>query len=210
LIVAAAEEFRTVGYFGTDSNKIAIRAGMSPGSFYRHFKNKSDVFAEVFVSLTYAEAAATTATMVQSLERGDSIIQLIEAVATTLVRSRAELNSIRRQADTLMRTDPKVHAAKLRVREDAVARSLISIKGTLGLEADPDQVHVHMHVVNHLADAIASGEFALGTSRGQFAWQQLVWQITSCLTCNWVQEFPDALLPNQKPKPKSKRTRATS
>ena len=50
LIEAAAQEFADPGFFATDTNKIAGRAGFSPKTFYRHFKNKVDVFIAVYGS----------------------------------------------------------------------------------------------------------------------------------------------------------------
>ncbi|MGG6497807.1 UNVERIFIED_CONTAM: TetR/AcrR family transcriptional regulator, partial [Bacteroidetes bacterium 56_B9] len=44
LVEAAAQIFNTVGYFGTDTNRIAKAAGYTPGTFYTHFPDKRAIF----------------------------------------------------------------------------------------------------------------------------------------------------------------------
>ena len=55
LIAAAALLFNRVGFYGTDSNKIARAAGYSTGVFYKHFKDKREVFLAVYEQWSIAE-----------------------------------------------------------------------------------------------------------------------------------------------------------
>ena len=48
LIGAAGAEFRERGFSGTDSNKIARRAGFAPQTFYRWFTDKTEIFLAVY------------------------------------------------------------------------------------------------------------------------------------------------------------------
>ena len=48
LVEAAGRLFNSVGYFGTDSNRIAREAGHAPGTFYVHFADKREIFLEVY------------------------------------------------------------------------------------------------------------------------------------------------------------------
>lgn len=48
LIGAAVKEFNQRGYFGTDTNKIARRAGFAPQTFYRWFRDKTEIFLAVY------------------------------------------------------------------------------------------------------------------------------------------------------------------
>jgi AcrR family transcriptional regulator len=48
LIEAAGTIFNTVGYYGTDTNRIAVAAGYTPGTFYTHFTDKREIFLEVY------------------------------------------------------------------------------------------------------------------------------------------------------------------
>ena len=44
LIRAAADQFNELGYRGTDSNSIATAAGYATGTFYKHFRDKQEIF----------------------------------------------------------------------------------------------------------------------------------------------------------------------
>ena len=48
LVAAAAQVFNRSGYHGTDSNRLARAAGYSPGTFYKHFADKREIFLAVF------------------------------------------------------------------------------------------------------------------------------------------------------------------
>lgn len=48
LIKAAAKEFQERGYSGTDTNRIARRAGFAPQTFYRWFCDKTEIFVAVY------------------------------------------------------------------------------------------------------------------------------------------------------------------
>ena len=61
LIAAAAKLFNSVGYFGTDFNRIARQAGYAPGTFYVHFADKREVFLEVYLGWVELEWQAIAA-----------------------------------------------------------------------------------------------------------------------------------------------------
>lgn len=48
LVNSGIQLFNEPGYFFTDSNQIARHAGFAPGTFYQHFKNKNELFLEIF------------------------------------------------------------------------------------------------------------------------------------------------------------------
>lgn len=48
LLEAARAEFNERGYEGTDTNRIARRAGYAPQTFYRHFADKTAIFVETY------------------------------------------------------------------------------------------------------------------------------------------------------------------
>lgn len=55
LVEAAAQIFNTVGFHGTDTNRIAKAAGYTPGTFYTHFPDKRAIFLEVYETWVDAE-----------------------------------------------------------------------------------------------------------------------------------------------------------
>ena len=55
LVAAAANLFNRVGYHGTDSNRIAKEAGYATGTFYRHFKDKREIFLAAYETWVSSE-----------------------------------------------------------------------------------------------------------------------------------------------------------
>src|SRR5271170_5993477 len=55
LVATAAEIFNRVGYHGTDSNRIAKKAGYATGTFYKHFKDKREAFLAVYEAWVTSE-----------------------------------------------------------------------------------------------------------------------------------------------------------
>src|SRR5215813_7281496 len=58
ILAAAARELNRRGFHGTDSNRIARAAGYAPGTFYKHFTDKTDVFLAVYDAWVRTEWAA--------------------------------------------------------------------------------------------------------------------------------------------------------
>lgn len=58
LVAAAAEVFERDGYTGTDSNRLARAAGYAPGTFYKHFADKRELFLAVYEEWVTREWAA--------------------------------------------------------------------------------------------------------------------------------------------------------
>src|SRR5215471_12611311 len=61
LLSAAAVIFNRAGYHGTDSNRIAKEAGYSTGTFYKHFRDKREVFLAAYEAWVTAEWDAVSA-----------------------------------------------------------------------------------------------------------------------------------------------------
>src|SRR5882762_9752428 len=58
---AALLEFDRHGFAGTDSNRIARRAGFAPQTFYRWFKDKTEIFIACYRAWEDEEKAALQA-----------------------------------------------------------------------------------------------------------------------------------------------------
>src|SRR5579871_4916183 len=58
LVAAALAEFNDHGYGGTDTNKIARRAGFAPQTFYRWFADKTAIFLAAYRQWEDEEMAA--------------------------------------------------------------------------------------------------------------------------------------------------------
>ena len=66
LIAAAAKEFNEHGFGGTDTNRIARRAGFAPQTFYRWFRDKVEIFIKTYELWQREEFGAISALLAQN------------------------------------------------------------------------------------------------------------------------------------------------
>ncbi|MBL6853036.1 MAG: TetR/AcrR family transcriptional regulator [Alphaproteobacteria bacterium] len=146
LIDASAREFRAHGYAGTDTNRIAARAGFAPQTFYRHFKDKLEIFLAVYRRWEDEEAAVVASLV----ERRAGARALADAI---VAHHRAYL-LFRRSLRQLSVENPQVRKARaqsrLRQLENTVA---LTGRGTIAALAP------RLFQIERLSDAIAEGEF---------------------------------------------------
>ena len=104
LVRAAAEVYNRDGYDGTDSNRIAREAGYAPGTFYKHFTDKRQVFLAVYaewVAREWREVSATIGGEGTVRERAETIVDVFLAHHRRWRRFRGSLRA-------LVVTDPDV------------------------------------------------------------------------------------------------------
>lgn len=143
LIEAASGEFDEHGYDGTDSNRIARRAGYAPQTFYWHFKDKAAVFAEVLNCFVAEEYAAIEAAMAAGAE----------AVAQAIIRLHTDRQMFRRSLRHLSVSDPHIRSTRRDIRLRQVANLIRALPGM-----PPAEAVVLLLATDRLADAAAEGE----------------------------------------------------
>jgi AcrR family transcriptional regulator len=148
LVAAAAKEFNQHGYHGTDSNKIARRAGFAPQTFYRWFRDKTEIFVAVY-RLWEEQEREMLAKLIASRASG---AELIEAA----VAHHRAYRIFRRSLRTLTYDEPDVRAARAQSR----LRQIESIKGwNKPTRATTTEIATILLQMERLADALAEGEF---------------------------------------------------
>ena len=145
---AAMAEFNAHGFAGTDSNRIARRAGFAPQTFYRWFKDKTEIFIACYRAWEDEEKAA-----VQALtERGASA----EAFVQAGVEQHRRYLMFRRSLKLLSLENPQVRAARAQSR----LRQVAQIRAWVGSRASDETLAVALLELERLTDAIAEGELA--------------------------------------------------
>jgi AcrR family transcriptional regulator len=149
LVEAAAAEFREHGFSGTDTNRIARRAGFAPQTFYRWFDDKIEVFIAVY-RLWQAEEKAALQTL---LARDASDAELVQAG----VQHHRDYLLFRRSLRLLSLENPVVRQA----RAESRLRQIEQIKMWAGKpDADIGIIGAELFKLERLTDALAEGELA--------------------------------------------------
>jgi len=95
LVAAAALLFNRRGFYGTDSNKIAQAAGYSAGVFYKHFKDKREIFLAAYEQWSIAEWEEATTILSSGGSDREMARQLVRMFIDFHMRWRGLLASLR-------------------------------------------------------------------------------------------------------------------
>jgi len=149
LVAAAAKEFNKHGFDGTDSNKIARRAGFAPQTFYRWFRNKTDVFIAVYRAWEDEEERVLGGL----LARGAPMTELVEAIIDQVRAHRLLRRSLRQLALD--------NTAVRKARAESRRRQIEQTQRWAGPEArSAPEIAALLLQFDRLCDAIADRELA--------------------------------------------------
>lgn len=148
LLQAAIREFNEHGFGGTDTNRIARRAGFAPQTFYRWFKDKEEIFIKTYELWQRDEFSAVGALLAQNASDA--------RVTRTVVAHHEAYLVFRRSLRQLSVENEVVRAARARSRLNQVAfvKSL-----NPNVARDDASIATMLLQTERLADALAEGEF---------------------------------------------------
>lgn len=147
LTQAAMAEFCEHGYNGTDSNKIARRAGFAPQTFYRWFKDKPTVFIAAYRAWEEQELALLDTLAAKK--------QPAHKMAEAVIQHHRDHLLFRRSLRQLAVDVPEIRQARTASRERQLKRIL-----TWSGATERDTILLGLFQVERLADAVAEGELA--------------------------------------------------
>lgn len=151
LLDAAESEFNAVGFDGTDTNRIARKAGYAPQTFYRHFSDKTGIFLAVYERWWKAEAEAAGKLL------GPRGAVDAGKFADTLIAFHVKWRGFRRSLRHLSTQDDRVRAARVKARKAQIA----NVRALLPKSRRSDvQIYASLLMFERLCDAIAEGEFS--------------------------------------------------
>jgi AcrR family transcriptional regulator len=155
LIAAAGTLFNSVGYYGTDSNRIARQAGYAPGTFYVHFADKLEIFLEVYRGWVESEWPAIAATLRPDRRPAGESARIARIV---LAHHRA-WRMFRASLRALTVTEPRVHDARVAERKRQIARTAEQLRAR-GVAPPPPRIYANLLLFEILCDAVADGDTA--------------------------------------------------
>ena len=154
LLEAAMSEFIEVGYAGTDTNRIARRAGFAPQTFYRWFKDKATVLGEVLGVWDEAETAMWQAVLHDEHLTAAELAQACVDNVRPFLMFRQQLRSVLQQV-------PELAARRTQGRQ-ALMQALAPL---LAHRMDRETLGSLLVQIDLLGEAIARGDFSdLGLS----------------------------------------------
>jgi TetR/AcrR family transcriptional regulator, transcriptional repressor for nem operon len=157
LVEAAGKLFNSVGYFDTDSNRIAGAAGYAPGTFYVHFADKREIFLEVYRGWVASEWQAIAAAIApeKAARAGAQSLRIAQAV----LRHHREWHMFRKSLRALTMTDERVHEARVNERARQIAKTAELLKAR-GVNQTPARIYANLLLFEILCDAVADGDAA--------------------------------------------------
>ena len=162
LVAAAALLFNRVGFYGTDSNRIAQAAGYSTGVFYKHFTDKREIFLAAYEQWSTAEWKEVTAI----LAGGGSDREMARKLVLMFVEFHTHWRGLLASLRQLVFTDATVRRFHRRQRKrqlDWMAQ-LRAQRGSAPRRREQDIVY--LWTTERTFDAIAQGELRdLGLNR---------------------------------------------
>ena len=154
LVAAGAREFNRVGYHGTDSNRIAHAAGYAPGTFYKHFANKREIFLAAWESWVAREWQAVQ----REVEAAEDTEELAARIVDLTLAFHVRWRGLRASMHALAAADPVVrrfHRAQRRHQLDLLA----ALRLRAGLPAQSVEGDaVLLFTLERACDAMALGE----------------------------------------------------
>jgi AcrR family transcriptional regulator len=155
LVEAAGKLFNSVGYFGTDSNRIAREAGYAPGTFYVHFADKREIFLEVYRGWVSSEWRAIAAAIAP--EQGAGARSQSLRIAQAVLRHHREWRMFRKSLRALTVTDERVHQARVGERARQIAQTSELLRSR-GISQTPARIYANLLLFEILCDAVADGD----------------------------------------------------
>src|SRR5581483_10631466 len=142
---AAMAEFNDHGFFGTDTNRIARRAGFAPQTFYRWYADKTAIFIACYRAWE-DEEKATVQALVDAHAQPEAFVEAGIVQHRRYLRFRRSLRQLSLENDEVRRA-----RAESRLRQ---VRQLQAWAGG----GSTDTLAVILLEMERLTDAIAEGE----------------------------------------------------
>jgi AcrR family transcriptional regulator len=163
IITAAAAQFNRHGYHGTDSNIIAKEAGYATGTFYKHFREKREVFLAVYERWLAAQWSEIADELSRKREAGETARRIV----VLSIRFHTEWRGLRASLMELVFSDPQAR----RFFRNQRRRQLDLMAELRCRYALPprtrEQDAIHLYTTERVFDAIGQGEVqSLGLDTG--------------------------------------------
>lgn len=154
LVTAAASQFNRFGYHGTDSNTIAKEAGYATGTFYKHFRDKRDIFLAVYERWLAAEWKE----IIDELSRMRNVEETAQRLVELNIRFHTEWRGLRASLMELVFSDPEARKF-FRKQKRRQLELILELRSRFALPAQTsEQDAILLWTTERVFDAIGQGE----------------------------------------------------
>jgi len=153
LLKAAMEAFQESGFHGTDTNRIARKAGFAPGTFYRHFSDKLEIFVAVYEG--WVEEEMSEIREIMKTEPYD--LPLLKKMIASILQFHRRDHRFRGSLRALMATEPRLQKPRAQQRQKQLDE-LAQIQEKMGVSATHEERVLILLRIESTCDAIANGE----------------------------------------------------
>lgn len=159
LVDAAAELFNAQGYWGTDSNRIARAAGYAPAMFYKHFRDKREVFLAA-----YSRWVATEWDAIRDATRSGRRATAARRIVQLVIDHHCRWAGFRRSLRALALTDDEVQ--RFRIAQCKAQLEIMAGLADPKRSPSPSDMVFTLLAFERICDSIADAEAsALGATR---------------------------------------------
>jgi AcrR family transcriptional regulator len=155
LVAAAAHEFNVRGYHGTDSNRIATRAGYAAGTFYKHFADKREAFLAAYEAWVTTEWAAVGREL-DSARLGRDVAA--ERIVELVLAHHARWHGLRSALAALLAQDADVRRFHREQRRRQLDLLAVMRRRTGSAARSAEEDALLLFTLERACDAMASGE----------------------------------------------------
>jgi AcrR family transcriptional regulator len=163
LVTAAAAQFNRSGFHGTDSNTIAREAGYATGTFYKHFRDKREVFLAVYERWLVAQWKEIDHELSQMRDARETA----RRIAELSIRFHTDWRGLRASLMELVFSDSQVRTIFRKQRRRQLDL-MADLRSRFALPARTrEQDAIHLYMTERVFDAIGQGEIqSLGLDYG--------------------------------------------
>jgi AcrR family transcriptional regulator len=178
ILDSAFLEFLESTYFGTDTNKIARRAGTALATLYHHFDDKLDIFLAVYDAWSQYELTRFKELTV-GLGKNNTPAEIASAMTKWLIKSRRNARNFRASLSVLLRTESRIVEAYA-LRQAEVVEYIQNLLLSKGRNRSPTEIEADIAVVNAMVIALTEGA-GVSTEASALIEAQISKRITSIL-----------------------------
>lgn len=151
IIEAGYELFSEIGYYGTNTQEIAKRAGVSTGIVYGYFKDKRDILICV-LEIYIRKVTKPLMVVMKDLKCKDDLDKVVPEILDATIKAHESNARLHNTLHSIAPTDEAVNSAFISL-ENHISQKITGLLASVGIVCDHpnEKVHLAMNLVQSFA-----------------------------------------------------------